>query len=125
MLNKFRVDTQLTATDMKRAKEFYEDKLGLTAGNFPLEGVEVYPCGEGTSFFIYQRDKASHAENTVMSFHVENIEELVSTLKEKGVVFEDYDMGDFKTVDSIAAMGTVKAAWFKDPDENILALFQM
>ena len=54
---------------------------------------------------------------------MENIEDLVSKLKEKGVVFEDYDMGDFKTVNSVATMGTIKAAWFKDPDENILALF--
>ncbi len=93
-------------------------------GDFPFEGMEVYACGEGTSFFLYQRDTASHADNTVMSFHVENIEDLVATMKQRGVVFEDYDTGDFKTIDSIATMGTIKAAWFKDPDGNILALFQ-
>ncbi len=124
MLKKFRVDTQIAVTDMKRAKEFYEDKLGLEAGDFPIEGVEMYGCGDGTSFFLYQRDAASHAVNTVMSFHVEDIENVVAALKEKGVVFEDYDTGDFRTVDSIATMGTIKAAWFKDPDGNILALFQ-
>jgi predicted enzyme related to lactoylglutathione lyase len=125
MLEKFRVDTQIVVTDMERAKDFYENKLGLTSGNFPMEGVVMYACGDGTSFFIYQRNTAPHANNTVMSFHVENIEELVASMKQKGVVFEDYDTEDFKTVDSIATMGPVKAAWFKDPDENILALFQM
>ena len=125
MLNKFRVDTQIAVTDMGRAKDFYENKLGLEAGNFPFEGVEMYACGDGTSFFLYQRETVSHAVNTVMSFHVENIEDLVSRMKEKGVVFEDYDTEDFKTVESVAKMGTIKAAWFKDPDENILALFQM
>ena len=125
MLEKFRVDTQIAVTDMSRAKDFYENKLGLEAGDFPFEGVEMYVCGDGTSFFLYQREEASHAVNTVMSFHVEDIERLVSKLKEKGVVFEDYDTENFKTVGSIAAMGTIKAAWFKDPDENILALFQL
>lgn len=125
MLEKFRVDTQIAVTGMSRAKDFYENKLGLEAGNFPLDGVEMYVCGDGTSFFLYQREAASHAVNTVMSFHVEDIEDLVSNLKEKGVVFEDYDTEDFKTIGSIATMGTIKAAWFKDPDENILALFQM
>lgn len=125
MLKKFRVDTQIVVTDMKKARDFYENKLGLTSENFPVEGVVMYACGDGTSFFIYQRDKASNADNTVMSFHVENIEGVVAELKEKGVVFEEYDTEDFKTVGSIATMGPIKAAWFKDPDANILALFQM
>lgn len=125
MLGKFRVDTQIVVTNIERAKDFYENKLGLISGSFPLEGVVMYTCGDGTSFFLYQRETAPHPNNTVMSFHVENIEELVASLKQKGVVFEDYDTEDFKTVDSIAMMGPVKAAWFKDPDENILALFQM
>lgn len=125
MLKKFRVDTQIVVTDIERAKDFYENKLGLISGNFPIEGVVMYSCGEGTSFFIYQRDAAPRTNNTVMSFHVENIEELVASLKQKGVVFQDYDSEDFKTVDSIAMMGPVKAAWFRDPDENMLALFQV
>ena len=125
MLKKFRVDTQIVVTDIERAKDFYENKLGLISENFPVEGVVMYACGEETSFFIYQRDTAPRANNTVMSFHVENIEELVASLKQKGVIFEDYDTEDFKTVDSIAIMGPVKAAWFKDPDENMLALFQI
>jgi predicted enzyme related to lactoylglutathione lyase len=124
MLQKFRVDTQIVVSDMSRAKNFYEKNLGLSPGSFPMEGVEVYQCGEGTGFFLYQRDTTPKADNTVMSFHVDNIEETVASLKEKGVVFEEYDTENFKTTESIATIGNVKAAWFKDPDENILALFQ-
>ncbi len=125
MLEKFRVETQIAVTDMKRGKEFYEDKLGFEAGGFPFEGVEMYTAAEGTRFFVYQRETVTPATNTAMSFHVENIEELVASLKKNGVVFEDYDMPDFKTTNSIATMGPIKSAWFKDPDGNILALYQM
>ena len=125
MLEKFRVETQIAVTDMKRAKEFYEGKLGLVPGGFPFGGVEMFNGAEGTKFFIYQRETISPALNTVMSFHVEDIENLVAGLKERGVVFKDYDMADFKTIDSIATMGPLKSAWFKDPDGNILALYQM
>jgi hypothetical protein len=43
-------------------------------------------------------------------------------LKDRGVVFEEYDFPGLQTVNSIATMGNVKGAWFKDPDGNILAV---
>ena len=45
-------------------------------------------------------------------------------LKDKGVVFEEYDVPNLKTVDGIATLGTVKGAWFKDTEGNIIALSQ-
>jgi len=125
MLEKFRVDTQIVVTDVARAKDFYENKLGLVSEDFPLEGIVFYPCAEGTGFYLYHREAGPQGDNTVMSFKVDNIEETVTALKQKGVVFEEYDTESFKTVKGIAAMGPAKAAWFKDPDGNFLALFQM
>ena len=40
------------------------------------------------------------------------------------MVFEDYDLPDLKTVDHVCVMGAEKAAWFKDPDGNVLCLHQ-
>jgi hypothetical protein len=49
----------------------------------------------------------------------------VHGLKERGVVFEEYDFPTLKTVDGIATTaGIGSSAWFKDPDGNTLALFQ-
>ena len=48
----------------------------------------------------------------------------ISDLESRGVTFEDYDMPGIKTVDHIAEMGEDKAAWFTDPDGNILCLHQ-
>jgi len=45
-------------------------------------------------------------------------------LKAKGVVFEEYDYPNLKTVDSIATRGEVRSAWFRDSEGNILAVVQ-
>ena len=42
-------------------------------------------------------------------------------LREKGVVFEQYDMTDEQ---GIATMAGVKGAWFKDSEGNILSVVQ-
>jgi len=65
---------------------------------------------------------AGTAKSTYMSFDVANLEEAVKELRDRGVVFEEYDMPGLKTVDGIAEIQGVKGAWFKDPDGNILAL---
>jgi hypothetical protein len=43
-------------------------------------------------------------------------------LKENGVVFEEYDMPGFKTVDGIAEIDGERGAWFKDSEGNLLAI---
>ena len=42
----------------------------------------------------------------------------MADLRARGVVFEDYDFGELKTVDGLADFGTAKAAWFKDSEGN-------
>ncbi len=120
----------LVATDIKRARKFYEDKLGLmVAMEDPSPGFMVM-AGEGTMFYVYQRGP-SNCDHTVLEFKVDDVEAEVMQLKEKGVKFEDYDIPSMgiKTVNGIAtmgfAMGQEKAAWFKDTEGNILALGQM
>ena len=46
-------------------------------------------------------------------------------LTQSGVVFEEYDLPGFKTVDSIATTGDVRAAWFRDSEGNILGIVQL
>ncbi|MCI0347002.1 MAG: hypothetical protein L0221_16435 [Chloroflexi bacterium] len=43
----------------------------------------------------------------------------MADLRARGVVFEDYDFGELKTVDGLADSGTAKAASFKDSEGNI------
>jgi hypothetical protein len=59
-----------------------------------------------------------------MSFEVDDVTAEIRDLEGRGVVFEDYDLPDLKTVDHVAEMGSERAAWFKDPDGNVLCLHQ-
>ena len=130
MLSNKAVYATLPAVDIKRARKFYEETLGLNiAMEDPSPGFMVM-AGEGTMFYVYQR-AATRADNTVLEFKVDDAEAEGMQLKNKGVKFEEYDIPSMgiKTVNGIAtmgfAMGQEKAAWFKDSEGNILALGQM
>ena len=70
---------------------------------------------------LYQLNTPSKADHTAAGWEVDNVEEVVKVLREKGVVFEQYDMTDER---GIATMAGVKGAWFKDSEENILSIVQ-
>lgn len=115
----------LPAVDIKRARKFYEEKLGLkVVQEDPAQGLMIQ-CGKNTNIYLYQRG-ATKADHTVVSFEVDDIETEVNELKRKGVKFEEYDIPDMgiKTVNGIATMNGEKMAWFKDTEGNILALGQ-
>ena len=59
-----------------------------------------------------------------MSFEVQGIETVIAQLKAQGVVFEDYDFPDLKTVDHVCVLGSDKAAWFKDTEGNYLCVHE-
>jgi catechol 2,3-dioxygenase-like lactoylglutathione lyase family enzyme len=112
--------TTLPAEDLKRARSFYEEKLGLeteTRDDMP-EGLFVH-AGKGSLIFLYERARTT-ADNTALTFEVDDLEGTVSELRSRGVQFEEYDFPGLKTVDAIAERDTDKAAWFKDSEGNIL-----
>jgi hypothetical protein len=49
----------------------------------------------------------------------------MSRLRERGVVFEEYDLPGLKTVDGVATFGDSKGAFFTDSEGNIIGLAQM
>ena len=126
MLTNSMVAPNLPAVDLKRARKFYEEKLGLkVVMEDPSTGI-MLQAGQGTMMYVYQR-AATKADHTVASFKVDNIEAEMKELKGKGVKFEDYDLPKMgiKTVNGIATMGNMKFSWFKDTEGNILSLAQM
>jgi len=125
MLKQSRITATIPVTDIVRARDFYEKKLGLAVIKEPTEGGIVIQAGGDTSFYVYQREK-SKADHTLAAFEVNDIEATVSWLNEQGVMMEQYDMdGGIKTnQNGIATVGRTKSAWFKDPDGNILGIVQ-
>jgi predicted enzyme related to lactoylglutathione lyase len=117
----------IPVVDLHRAKRFYETTLGLKpvpANNDNTSGIAIFECGDGTLMELYQRGP-SKADHTVATFEVSDIEEEVNMLKGKKVNFEEYDMPEIKTQNAIATQGSVKAAWFKDSEGNILCIHQI
>jgi hypothetical protein len=53
---------------------------------------------------------------------VDDIEQVASDLQLAGVVFDNYDIPGAEVDGYIYTMGPQKAAWFKDPDGNILSI---
>lgn len=123
MLKNAPVVPYIPATDIGRARKFYEEKVGLVPKQEIAGGV-VYECGKGSWIFLYQSAGAGTSKASQAFWQVEDVEAEVTALRAKGVVFEEYDMPGLKTVNGIASGGGARAAWFKDTEGNIMALIQ-
>jgi catechol 2,3-dioxygenase-like lactoylglutathione lyase family enzyme len=117
----------LPAHDINRAVRWYEEKLGLKPIMDLGNAGQMYRTG-GTLWMIYQTPSAGTGEHTLGGWPVDNIDETMAELRAKGVVFEDYDMGDAgPTTENGVARDPDggAAAWFKDSEGNVIALNQM
>lgn len=123
MLAHASVTTMLPVIDMQRARQFYEGRLGLTPGGFKPDGKFCYEVG-GSTLALFPKPEGTKAEHTAISFRVDDILASIAALKRAGVVFEDYDLPGFKTVDHVCVLGSEKAAWFKDTEGNFLCLHE-
>jgi predicted enzyme related to lactoylglutathione lyase len=125
MLAHAQVVAIVPVSDVEAAIRFYGDMLGLALkerrSDLPENREAEFEVGGGT-LLAYESVGAGKSRHTVAGFRVDDIDETVSTLRDRGVAFEDYDLPDLKTENGIAAVGDVRAAWCKDPDGNILAI---
>ena len=117
------IHTSLPASDLDRAKRFFEDKLGLTPKS-ESTSTAFYEVRDGR-FEVFVTGGAPSGSHTQMEWLVDDIERTVSQLRERGVVFDEYDTPDFKTVGGIATFGTSKVAWFKDSEGNVHSIAQL
>jgi len=123
MLQKSPMHAYIPAKDMKRARQFYEQKLGFKPKQ-ELAGGVVYEFGDHTSCFMYPTPNAGTSSASQAFWQVDDIVREVAELKAKGVTFEEYNMPGVKTEGSIATGGGAKSAWFKDSEGNIMAVIQ-
>jgi catechol 2,3-dioxygenase-like lactoylglutathione lyase family enzyme len=111
----------LCTRNRARASAFYRDTLGL-AFAYEDNFAAVFNLDGATLRISVVFDFVPH-EHTILGFHVENVPATVKALREKGVAFSFYphltqdELGIW-----IAPGGTVRVAWFKDPDGNVLSV---
>jgi catechol 2,3-dioxygenase-like lactoylglutathione lyase family enzyme len=123
MLKNAAIVPYIPVSNVARAREFYEKKIGLQPKEEYAGGV-VYECANGSFVFMYPTPNAGTNKASTAFWSVQDVEKEVADLKARGVEFEEYDMGQLKTVNSIATGGGAKTAWFKDTEGNILAISQ-
>ena len=117
------VTVLLPVKDMSRARHFYEEQLELEPVGLKPDGKFVYRCG-GAEIALFPKPEGTKAEHTALSFRVDDIGAAVRDLESRGVAFADYDLPGLKTVEHVCVLGSEKAAWFQDPEGNILCLHE-
>ena len=123
MLGKADATPMIAVKDLDRARRFYEETLGLKAKDEWGEGFTL-ESGD-TLINVYKSEFAGTNQATALNFDVDNIEDEVQELKEKGVFFEQYNLpGLEQRGDLYIGEGGFKTNWFKDPDGNILSLIE-
>ncbi len=121
MLKDYDLHATLASPDVKAATRWYADKLGWTPAK-ELEGYARFDFGP-SAFAIYESPSAGTAKNTVLYWLVDDVTTEVARLRGRGLTFEDYDFGDFRTVDGVMTdPGGNHTAWFKDSDGNIVSI---
>jgi catechol 2,3-dioxygenase-like lactoylglutathione lyase family enzyme len=116
------IATMLPVTDTDRAKEFYANTLGLPFEGANAVGELSFGLSGGATLVLLPREAGSQSKNTALSWEVDDLEGEMAELEGRGVVFEDYDLPGLKTVNHIAESDEIRAAWFLDPDGNVLCV---
>ena len=125
-LSRYKVGAGLAVSDMDRAREFYEAKLGLLVSIDSGDNLQ-YRCAEESVIHVYlSPEHAGKSTATLVGWDVDDVERVVDELNARGVTFERYDEGPIVTDEKGIATfeGGAKVAYFKDPDGNTLSIAQ-
>ncbi len=125
MLRSFPIFVDLPASDLPRARRWYEGTLGLSRAIQLGPGL-LYESG-GIPFLVYPSG-AARAENTAASWIVDDLTAVMADLRARGVHFEEYVMpgAGFTAADGVApVLDGGPAAWFRDSEGNLLSLNEL
>jgi catechol 2,3-dioxygenase-like lactoylglutathione lyase family enzyme len=107
--------------DRARAAAFYRDTLGLTMA-YEDNFAAVFNIGGVPLRVSTVADFTPH-EHTILGFSVPDVSATVKALREKGITFNIYPGFSHDELGILTVPGgTVRVAWFKDPDGNVLSV---
>ena len=126
-LSAYPVRASIAVSDIARAVEFYEGKLGLPVlRSGPsariAEGSRVYGSGGGPALNVYQSETAGKSAATMATWYVDDLDRVVDELTAAGVDFTRYDEFEHDAKGITPRAGGGRIAWFQDPDGNTFAL---
>ncbi len=123
MLGKADATPMIAVKDLDRARRFYEQTLGLDATE-AMDGEVIEIRTGDTVINVYRSEYAGTNKATALTFDVDDIEAEIGDLKDKGIFFEHYDIPGLEQRGDLYVSDGIKTTWFKDPDGNILSLFE-
>jgi len=126
MLDSNKAFSGFSTNDIEATQQFYDQILGLNISKNDMGFLELKMKSDSI-VLIYPKPDHSPATYTVLNFPVQNIDNTVDELVEKGVVFEQYsDSTDQKGImRGLSQNRGPDIAWFKDPAGNILSVLQL
>jgi catechol 2,3-dioxygenase-like lactoylglutathione lyase family enzyme len=122
-LSDYELNASIAVSDMTRAREFYEGRLGLSPVRTQADDSRIYAAAGGAALHVYASpERAGESSATLATWYVDDVERVVDELGSRGVKFERYEglEADEKGISPRAGGG--KVAWFKDPDGNTFAV---
>ena len=123
MLKTSKAFSGFSVNDIPKARQFYAETLGLEVKED--EGMLLLHLGSGARVILYPKENHTPASFTILNFPVDNVERTVQALKERGVRFEIYRDGPYKTDEQGIFRGEGPTiAWFTDPAGNILSVLE-
>jgi catechol 2,3-dioxygenase-like lactoylglutathione lyase family enzyme len=113
-----------SVNDIPKARQFYGQVLGLDVHE--AEGMLVIGLGPATKVLAYPKPNHTPASFTILNFPVDDVERSVRALRERGVRFEIYREGPYRTDEQGIHRGDEgpTVAWFTDPAGNILSVVE-
>jgi predicted enzyme related to lactoylglutathione lyase len=116
----------LPAKDLKRARDFWENVVGVEIAGDAVPGTFMGKAGMGSQFLMYETPLAP-TQATAAAFIVSDLDAVMTELRSRGMTFLDYDMPGLKTVNGIAEFGAGmgRGAWFMDSEGNTINVVQM
>ena len=112
-----------TTAKPEAAKTFYKDTLGLElvadtsfAVVFDSSGVELR---------VQKVKDVILLPGTTLGWRVENLEDMMTDLGERGVSFERFPFLEQDSLGIWSSPDGARVAWFRDPDGNTLSLTEV
>jgi catechol 2,3-dioxygenase-like lactoylglutathione lyase family enzyme len=122
MLARNKIKGFVPTKDLKRAKPFYLDVLGLKFESEDQFALEVW--GGENRIRIVPVETFDPMPITILGWDVPDIEFVATGLRERGVTFETYSFLKQNALGIWDSPQGTRVAWFKDPDGNVLAISQ-
>ena len=123
MFEKTKAFASYAVPDIDAARDFYGETLGLET-SVNEWGVLILSIEGSQDVMVYPKPDHAPAAFTVLNFPVEDIDQAVDALAERGVEMQRFQGFDHDDRGIVRGSGPT-IAWFHDPAGNILSVVEV